>query len=184
MRLDGNTWRSSFTVDDGESNVIDAQHSVLTVFSGSTGSGGHASMFLECMDAGNPKCQLIDLTMGGGVISIIKSPAQIIKGDNSVINMSLPKGGDPVALSAAHRHSYAIDAAATAAVIQAVDRFRNKAKAGRYVYRAAGGVVGRLSSRPGTRGINCADFVIKILREAGIKKIAYLLFDTPYRVAR
>jgi hypothetical protein len=184
MRLDGNTWRSSFSVDDGESNVIDAQHSVLTVFSGSTGSGGHASMFLERIESGKPKCYLIDLTEGGGVISIAKSAAQIIKGDNSVINMSLPKGGDPLKLSAAHRHSYAIDAERTEAVILAVDRFKKKAAAGRYVYRVTGGALGRMTSRYGTRGINCADFVIKILRDAGIKKVAYLLFDTPFRVAK
>jgi len=98
--------------------------------------------------------------------------------------MSLPKGGNPVELSQSHRHCYTIDAQTTVDVIAAVARFKAKVQAGRYVYRAPGGVLGYVASKPGTRGINCSDFVIKILREAGIRNVAYLLFDSPYRLAK
>lgn len=184
MRRDGDVWRSSFTVPAGESDVIDGNRSVLTVFSASKGTGGHASMFLERFRNDEPECLLIDLSEGGGVISIIKTKAQIIQGDHSVINMSLPKNGDPEALRRAHYHCYVLDEAKTEAVLAAVEKFKNKVKSGRYVYRAPGGVLGWLGSVPRTRGVNCADFVIKILRDAEVTKIAYLLFDTPFRIAK
>lgn len=184
MRRDGDVWRSSFTVPAGDSDVINDNQSVLTVFSASKGTGGHASMFLERFRNGEPECLLIDLTEGGGAISIVKSKAQIIKGDQSVINMSLPKGGDPEALRGAHYHCYVLDGTRTEAVLAAVEKFKNKVQKGRYVYRAPGGVLGWLSSVPRTRGVNCADFVIKILRDAEVKNVAYLLFDTPFRVAK
>jgi hypothetical protein len=182
---DGATWRTSFplSLPAGTSDIVDATSSVLTVLSGSSGTGGHASMFLEHIQAGLPRTELIDLTMGPAGISISRSPAQIVQANGTVINMSLPKGGDWAELTRTRHHSYVLQSYQKDGFNAAVARFKTKVEQGRYVYRAPGGVLGYVSSAPGTRGVNCADFVIKVLKEAGITNIGHRLFDTPYRVA-
>ncbi len=184
---DGSTWRTSFplSLPAGAADIIDNAHSVLTILSGSTGTGGHASMILEHFDdQGSPKSTLLDLSAGAAGISINKTPAQILQANGNVINMTLPKGGDWAELTKTHHRCFALTAVQTAALLAAVQRFKDKVSNDRYVYRAPGGVLGRLSSLPGTRGVNCADFIIKVLGEAGITKIGYRLVDTPFRVAK
>jgi hypothetical protein len=183
MRRDEEDWRSSFPPADGESDIINVNQSILTVFSASKGTGGHASMFLESLDNGKPKCQFIDLTTDQNRIKISITPGQMITPKGEVINLSLPKGGDPEKLRGSHYQCFVLDREKHEAVITALGKFKLKVDAGRYVYRAAGGALGWISSVPGTRGVNCADFVIKVLRDAGVKKIPHLLFDTPFRVA-
>ena len=185
-RTEGGVYFTSFpaSLRSGVSGVIDQNHAVVTVFSGSSGSGGHTSMFLEMFENGNPKSYFIDLTTNGTAISISKSPAQIFPPNGNAINMSLPKGGNLLALARSHHHSYPITGAQAAALLLAVQRFKDKVQAGRYAYVKPGGAIGRVLTRPGKRGVNCADFAIKVLSEAGITNISSLAFNTPYRVAK
>lgn len=50
-------------------------------------------------------------------------------------------------------------------------RFDLKVMADRYLYRHPGGAIGWMSTHRGQRGINCADFVIKIRKSAGVADI-------------
>jgi hypothetical protein len=62
----------------------------------------------------------------------------------------------------------------------AVDRFGAKVSDGRYKYSEPGGLVGRLGGiGHGRRGLNCADFCVKVLTEAGVGHLVSGLFTTP-----
>jgi len=74
-------------------------------------------------------------------------------------------------------------------VKQAAHRFRNKnVNANRYYYSLPGGLLGRIGGGISTlgnkRGVNCADFLIKILNESGLAHRKSLLFNMPSRIAR
>ena len=90
---DGTTWRTSFP---HRPDIIDVTHSVLTVMSGSRGTGGHASFFLEHIKttgpAHRPETLLIDLTTGGrGSVRINQSAAQRLMGQALVDFDSWPR---------------------------------------------------------------------------------------------
>ena len=44
------------------------------------------------------------------------------------------------------------------AVIQAAKQFETQVRKGKYVYRLPGGLLGRLTTWPWKRGVNCAGF--------------------------
>jgi hypothetical protein len=184
-------WLSSFEVD----TEITREQSVLSVVSGSTGTGGHASMFLEYypLQAGYPETRCIELGTRGGacdVWAVVKStPVQIIM-DGVITCTHLPKtnadnspkeGTNGAADS--HHKSYVLTKAETIRLLMAVDKFADKARGGRYPYLKAGGALGYVFSKAGHRAVNCADFVIKVLNDAGIANVGYRLWDTPLRIA-
>jgi hypothetical protein len=68
-------------------------------------------------------------------------------------------------------------------LLRAVARFTGKLNQGRYSFNLAGGALGSVLSLPGKRGINCAGFVQKVLREAGIVRIEKKFIMTPRHVA-
>jgi hypothetical protein len=181
---DGDTWRTSFpsSLPGGVSDVIDTLHSVLTVLSGSVAPGGHVSMFLERLVHGLPVCEMIDLSVGNQGIEIRCGNAQQFVG-GTWVNVSLPKDGDVSDLRTTHHRSYPLTNQQTNDFLAAVYRFATKVANGRYVYHEEGGVKARLSTLPGTRAVNCADFVIKVLREANIASLGYRFKSTPFRVA-
>ena len=96
---------------------------------------------------------------------------------------SLDSKRGPAQLLNTHHTCYKINSIQSARVLMAARRFSDKAKSGRYSYQHGGGIKARLQTRPGTRGVNCGDFVIKVLREAGIASLGYKYLSTPYRVA-
>jgi hypothetical protein len=165
--------------------VIDNNHAVVTVISGSRGFGKHSAMVLELFENGVPKCYMVELTTNDkGVISIAKSIAQIIPNNAPIIPMGIPKGGDLALLAGTHHHSYAITGVQAAAFLAAVVNFKQKVQNGRYAYVAPGGAIGWMLTRPGKRGVNCTDFAIKMLRAVGITNIKSLVVNTPYRLAK
>lgn len=190
MIKNGEKWYSSF-LNEVE---VKRDQAVITVLSGSS-FGGHASMYVEYQPRreGFPKMLKCDLgTVDGsrdGRVWTNKIPVQYIE-NGEIMSTNLPKmtnNNTPVAgtsgLESAHHHSYVVDDTQTSRFLDAVDRFEQKAKGGRYLYSKPGGALGAIFSKPGRRALNCADFVIKVLNEAGIADIGYRLFDTPYRVA-
>jgi len=168
---------------------------LLTVLSGSSWSGGHAAMFLEHFDAYNlPETLMIDLiSFGGGSIQINIEQAQVglstsiidctyTLANTNETHTGMPKSQERLVHS--HHRSYYINAKDRDRFMTAVRRFARKVDDGRYVYVTPGGLLGRIGSGIGKRGINCADFVIKVLNESGIANRYNTLFTTPSRVAK
>jgi hypothetical protein len=183
-----NHWYSSFLSINNHLNGISNALQVLTVRSGSQGNGGHVSMYLEMTEPlvpGGVCTILMELTAVQNIAQPIISIKHVQLGNAAGVmvidNLDAKRG--PVELLKTHHKSYIITAAQSAAVITAARRFEVKANNGRYIYHQQGGIKARLSSRPGTRAVNCADFVIKILREAGIANLGYKWVSTPFRVA-
>ncbi len=82
-------------------------------------------------------------------------------------------------------HSWEIKDIDTIRIMQAIEWFKLKNKAdtvdaghARYNYKFAGGLLGRVFTKPGTRGVNCVDFVRKILSDAGIH-VGNFILNTP-----
>ena len=168
----------------------------LTVFSGASWTGGHASMWLEHFESDNAslgETKMIDLIAFGSEIQINIEIAQvgltnaILDNDWSYQNTDTTFKGLPktqVQLIKSNHRTYDITSAQRDAVLTAVARFARKVSKGRYVYSLVGGGLGRVFSLPGRRGINCADFILKILNETGIGNRYSLPFNTPSRLAK
>ena len=145
-------------------------------------------MFLEHMKQmvglpPQPETLAVDLgTSGGGSVNVNVLPVQRMLGSH-LVNFGMPKDGKLEDLARSHHHSYSLNPQQKSNFLSAVARFKAKNDAGRYRYRVPGGAVGWLTSKPGTRGVNCADFVIKILTEAGIETMRHRIYDLPKRVA-
>lgn len=180
-------WQSSFMDLDDPGGEITPEQAVVTVLSGSQGDGGHVSLFIEMVEPNHTfslKTMMLDLTTANQVDPAITiGTAQIVNTNGALIKQNLPKDGDPVKLNQSHHASYTTTTVKAMAVIAAAERFRQKVAAGRYSYHREGGIKARLSTLPGTRAVNCADFVIKILNEAGVAKLGYRYRSTPFRVA-
>lgn len=178
-------------------DVIDANHAVVTVLSGSSGTGGHASLFLEWISPltetitfpgmlgakrtvlGRPEMWIIDLTANQNTLGINWTILHYV--ENGQFKDRHFK--QDAWYGARHTHSYDANRIQAATLWTACKRFMTKIGQNRYVYRQAGGVLGWIGSRPGQRGVNCSDFVIKVLRESGIAHINYKLYDTPIRIS-
>jgi len=181
-------WYSSFLSISEHGEGISDDLQVLTVRSGSQGDGGHVTMYLEMTEplvAGGVGTQQIELTAMEGnpepIITIKHVQLGNAQGQLVMDNLDAKRG--PAELLKTHHNCYKVTADQSARVLAAAKRFQTKAKSGRYVYHRQGGIQARLATRPGTRGVNCADFVIKILNEAGIANLGYKYTSTPYRVA-
>jgi hypothetical protein len=183
--------RSSFGAGIGKHPpVIDAGHAVITVLSGSTWPGNHSSMFVEyCTSAAPPPAQyetrLIHLTgpppnYWPPEIEDVRIQDLTAGADN------WHQGWTHVELAGKeHFRSYPVTTLVAQTVRLEAVRFHNKLTyqgGSRYTYSHAGGLKGRL--KVDGRGINCADFIIKVLGDAGVANLPTKLFSTPYRVAQ
>jgi hypothetical protein len=170
---------------------IRLDHYVVTVFSGSSYVGGHASIFLEHFgrNGAGQETLIIDLRITAGAMRVNTETCQYAgsgpNGQREMIDtLPLPKGGDIDLIAGTNHRCYDASTFQRDALLRAVDRFSNKMGNGRYSYAATGGVLGWIGSLPGQRGINCADFIIKVLNEAKIANRKYGLVDLPSRIAR
>ena len=188
MYLHQNKYYSSFMSIMDHPQGISDDLQVLTIRSGSSGDGGHVSMYLEKTEPTAPGCfstQMLDLTaMEGHDEPIIKIEHVQLWNSNGILSIDkLDKKRGPSELIKTHHSCYKINSIQSQKIIAAAERFRKKVREGRYTYYQEGGIKARLATRPGTRGVNCGDFVIKILKEAGIAMLGYKYKSTPYRVA-
>jgi hypothetical protein len=122
----------------------------------------------------------IDLTAVNKEISIGWNRRQYIKPDGAIVDVS---GKDEAWYVARHVQTFSATKDQALKLWGASKRFAMKTSRGRYTYVQPGGALGWVASRPGKRGVNCSDFVIKILNESGIASLGYRLFDAPIRVS-
>lgn len=186
-------WYSSFmTMYDQPDTGISDTFQVLSVRSASSGDGRHVSMYLEFTDPDVAGCyvtKFFELTAGqqGRQPTITIDFGQVWSKDgNSKYENPRFMKGDQVRLLNTHHTSYVIDAETSAKVVAAARRYSQKTDAGRYIYHQQGGRKARLSAafKKGKTAVNCADFVMKILREAGIVDIKTKWISTPLRAAK
>lgn len=167
----GTGWQSEFPNDQGVRKSIVRDGGQVTVASFKSLTGGHSMMYLEFIDImGFAVTRKIHLLAGPNGIEIEDQETEVNQESDCRANDYYYK-------------SYTLTDAQRAGVEAAALRFKAKNANGRYTYRLAGGTIGRLTTRPKTRGVNCADFVIKVLDEAGVTRIKSKIFNTPARIA-
>ena len=184
-------YSSFLSVNDHPQGISDA-FQFLTVRSGSAVIGkNHVSMYLEMtdpLDGFRVTTYIIELIAVKGhplpIIKIKRLQTSNLRGQLTMDKLDKKRG--PAELLKTHHATYILDSTESARVLEAAGRFREKSDRGedsRYRYRSGGGIKARVASKPGTRNVNCGDFLIKILREAEIAKLKYKYLSTPYRVA-
>jgi hypothetical protein len=152
-------WLSSFCEDGKADLVVTGGRAVVTICADSaSGTGDHARVWVEYADSDTVAHMWeLDLTEDGGNVKVRISDRQA--GDTHPEWFDRDRG-EHLSLRTSRDEGLAVVAAAR--------RFDRKALAGRYIYSHPGGLIGRLFTRSGKRGVNCADFVVKILEEAGV----------------
>lgn len=186
-----NVWYSSFlSMNDHPNGGISDNFQVLTVRSGSTGTGGHVTMYLEMTEptvVNGVATQVMELTAVESDVPVWPTVdvkyVQLANGNGDLAIDSLHDKRSAAELLQTHHACYILNAAQSQDVLTAARRFKTKAERGRYIYHQEGGIKARLSSRPGLRAVNCADLVIKVLREANVAQLGYKWVSTPFRVA-
>lgn len=181
MKLTSNGFISSFLDSAGQVMIVDKDNAVFTAACrNDMATGGHAACFLEYQSNENVASMYkYDIVSpGGGKIQLRKMEVQDfqldIKGyDNDQVNAFLKH------INTMKYHSYRITRVQANAVMDSIKRFQKKIETKRYVYSQPGGVLGSIFSTIGHRGINCADFVIKIINDAGIAHVNNKLYNTP-----
>lgn len=189
MQFKNGDWYSGFC----ETFKVTANRSVVSICSGDSSSEANSGSSGPSAD------------FGGGHSVIFLEEVETRSGDAAVIKIDLvtPGHGDVIVRieekerNGVQTGKYAVDGTAYARkmfsvphgkgrnLIVAARRFRAKAEDGRYRYRLPGGVLGRMLTWPGQRGVNCADFAIKILAEADITRVnPHALINSPARARR
>lgn len=112
-------------------------------------------------------------------------------GVGTIIQESVREDFDTPATARANRpgsnviyQSWKIDELKFNKLQHAVKNYKERCASGRYRYVMTGGIVGWLATLPGSNGVNCADFVVKILKEIGIKDFGPALYRDPNKVFR
>ncbi len=189
MYKNGDRWMSEFPPVRGIETPVEDNHSVIASTSYGGMTGGHSAMYLEYMDGDDAIVYKIHLTAGLGGSEQAESTGSGSSASHGVNEINIDIEEKEVNEehrdrgTTLHYQSWVITNAQFNAFLSAVEKFRNKVAMGRYSYRLAGGAVGWISTRPGKRGVNCADFIIKVLKEAGIANLGSKLINTPKRVA-
>jgi hypothetical protein len=193
----GNVWQSAFPNAQGVRAVIAKNSGQATVASYKSLTGGHAMMYLEYIDeTGFLVTRKVHLVAGLGGSQQAESAGsgssasgtgineiEILDEEKGVFHPSSKDAVDEDRADDYYYTGYPMTDAQRASLDAAIRRFIAKNAKGRYTYRIAGGVIGRLTTARKTRGVNCADFIIKVLDEAGIAHIKSKIFNTPSRVA-
>jgi hypothetical protein len=184
-------WESEFPDSKGVRAKIAKNNGQATVASYKSLTGGHAMLYLEYIDVmGFAVTRKIHLTAGLGGSQQAESVGSGSSASGSGINEITIEDEETEVNKESDRRAndyyytgYPMSDNQLHKLEAAVLRFKSKNDNGRYVYRIAGGVIGRLTTRPKTRGVNCADFIIKVLDEAGITKIKSKIFNAPSTIA-
>lgn len=183
-----------------EETFIGPNQHLLTVLSGSKGAGTHVSMWLEHFTGttiDSAETMMFELTSTSKYVDIDEYKVQNVTGGFGAARVvdlvyrnrfeETPRGiKKPThgTLQESNHRSYELNNEQRDRLRHAIQRFSNKAAAGKYVYWSPGGGLGRVFSLPGRRAVNCADFVLKVLNEAGVGNRYSLLFNTPKRLAK
>jgi hypothetical protein len=191
MFRENGRWYSEFPPVRGVAKEVKYNEGIIAVTSYGGMTGGHAALYLEHIDDyGNACVYKIHLTAGLGGSGKLESTGSGSSasgsGTNEVYINFEPKEVNEESRdrgTTLHYQSFVVTNEKIYAVVAAVSRFEAKVARGRYTYRLAGGTLGWLTTRPGKRGVNCADFCIKILKEAGIADLGSKFINTPKRVA-
>jgi hypothetical protein len=190
----GDTWYSEFPPVLGHDQAIRFDQGIIAVTAYDTLTGGHAAFYLESIDdKGNACVHKLHLTAGlegsdqvestGSGASASFSPES---GSNQIYINWEPKevNEEQRDRGATMRYrSFVVTNDEMHAVIRAAEQFATEVAKGKYVYRLPGGLLGRLTTLPGKRGVNCADFCIEILKRAKISRLKSRLLNTPRSVA-
>lgn len=186
----GNDWYSEFPDADGNRRRIDRDEGQATIASFRSLTGGHAMLYTEYLDTrGNAITRKIHLLAGLGGSAGAESTgsgSSATGGTNEIEIQEEAKSFNEesdVRAGSFYYTGYPMTSGEREALNAAVRRFKVKVANGRYTYRLAGGVIGRLTTRPSMRGVNCADFLIKVMAEAGIATISSRFFNSPSRIA-
>lgn len=187
----GTGWESEFPDGAGVRMAIAKNSGQVTVASYKSLTGGHSMMYLEYIDEmGFAVTRKIHLTAGLGGSQQAESTGSGSSASGSGINEITIEDEETEVNKESDRRAndyyykgYPMSDGQRATLEAAVLRSKTKNTNGRYKYRIAGGVIGRLTTLPKSRGVNCADFIIKVLDEAGITKIKSKIFNTPSRIA-
>jgi hypothetical protein len=173
MKRVNNSWQSEFPNEQGVHMPIVFERGQVTVASLKDAfAGGHSVMYLEYINGlGSAVTRKIDLIYNDAGNPQIRDHAPEIDTVSSTRAAHYNYKGYPMTLSQ------------QLMLFAEVRRFTAKAQNGHYLYRVAGGAIGRIITPPGKRGVNCADFIIKVLNDAGIARIRSSIFNTPARVA-
>jgi hypothetical protein len=189
-------WHSEFPRVQGVPEPLFANNAVVAAASYQGLTGGHAALYLEQIEpSGDAVLTKIHLTAGaeGSGTAETAGSGSFASGSTGSLSIDIDieeKERNVDTPDDDHRgsylryQSYVITDASVTSLKFAANRFKFKNNNGRYRYRLGGGAVGWLLTRPGTRGVNCTDFVIKILKEAGIANIKNAIVNAPRRVAR
>ncbi len=162
---------SDFPRKDGTCKEIKQNHGQVTVTSYISRTGDHSAMIMEYCLRGTPVTRKVHLQYDETGIVINEEPPQI---------------NDDASRDATQYHytCYDMSDSQRTQLEDAIRKFKTKNASGRYTYRLAGGVIGRLTTRPGKRGVNCADFIKKVLGDAKIVMFSESAISMPKTVAK
>ncbi|WP_237216967.1 hypothetical protein [Falsiroseomonas oryziterrae] len=193
----GNVWHSAFPDSKGTRAPIVKNRGQATVASYKSLTGGHAMMYLEYLDemgflvtrkvhlvaglGGSQRAEAVG--SGSSASGFGANEIEILDEEKGVFHPGSKDAPEEDRSDDYYYTAYPMTDAQRASLDAAIRRFIAKNAKGRYTYRIAGGVIGRLTTAPKVRGVNCADFIIKVLDEAGIAHIKSKVFNTPSRVA-
>lgn len=166
QRIAGPPWVSS----QMPAVVLNDATAVITVYSFGGAIGYHASIYLERVQDDKPYSYVIDLVSPPIQINI-HNAQQLDQAGNLPVGLGVPAGQ--------RQQSLQITGQQALATLAAARRYQAKVNSGHYSYLKAGGLIGRLGGEAGTHGVNCSDFVMKVLKEAGVHNYMRLLFSTP-----
>ena len=168
MKLVNGQWYSDFPPHGQGAVVLQGNTAVIAVTSSDRDIlGGHAVIVAEWTQGQDVCFQRFDLIIPSGVLTIRSTDIEMNKDTNLQVPFNL------------YYRSWVVDPIKVVALRNAVNRFRTKVNGGRYEFNHQGGLIGRLTSGPGKRGVNCADFCVKVLTEAGVGHLVSGLFTTP-----
>ena len=188
------TWYSEFPPNQRNDQVVKFDAGGLAVTSYDNLTGGHAAIYLEFVDdkgaahmwklhmrAGLDGSEQKESTGSGSSGS--SSPGSglnqiFVLLEEKEVNGESGKRGESLVYQ-----SFVVTNAEIDAVLKEARKFEARVADGKYVYRLAGGRLGKISTLPGQRGVNCADFCIGVLEGARIANLEDKLFNTPRRVA-
>jgi len=172
-------WYSEFPPKKGRRIPI-TQNQSVAVLTSNHNVLGHAAIYLEEIDltTGQGRLYKLELTQDDGQVFVDLEPREA---HSSLRQFNIPR-----------YKSWIITHNQGDALLQAAMRYKTKVGQGRYQYCLPGGAIGHLKTlhKPrtgnstGKHAVNCADFAMKILREAGIATITSGLFNRPAGIAK
>lgn len=195
MILKGGKWYSEFPPVPGQEQVVVYNAGIIAVTAYDTLTGGHAAFYIESVDKkGNPCMYKLHLTAGlegsdqmestGSGLTASSSPGSGTNQLYVTLEQKEMNEEDRHRRAGLRHQFFVVTNDEIKAVVQAAEQFKAEVAKGKYVYRLPGGFLGRLTTLPGQRGVNCADFCIEILKRAKIANLKSRIVNTPSSVAK